>query len=344
MRRLLVIVLILGAATSGCTKVAQDKDKLLAAIDSTEQLARTFSYTENASGHQTVVTGDGCGDRRYQVAASVDGRPLLSEVVYDDTRAVKIEDSTAGKILVAAPNSAASAAAPAVSATKGVALQTGVWLEDQKAARSLLLGSPSRSPGKDPLTDALTALEYVRFAISQAQGVFKFNPESESYRPKLDPFPRPAAGVTRYDLLPPDLPARQRVGTGANIGVLNQVPGVPFFRLLAVYVRDGIVVDVREQIAVTPRLVDSQSNLEARLNDFTSAAKPTQPLNYQAAALLFSINQKLAREGQPLIRPRTLDLEFSSLGKAPAVSLPAGATQTDLSGLGAYDLLLYETH
>lgn len=338
MKRILAVVLIAAAASSGCTKVAQDRDKVIAAIDQTEQLARTYMYTENANGHKTVVTGAIRDDLRYRVDASVDGQPVADEVVYDDTRALKISGAAGGSILVP------STTTPTGQATQPVALRTGVWLDDPKGAASLLLKAPSRAPGKDPLADSLTALEYVRFAISQAQTVFKFNPESEAYRPKLDPFPRPAAGVIRYDLLPPDLPARQRVGTGQNIGVLNQVPGVPFFRLMAVYVKDGLVQEVREQIAVLPRLADSQSNLEARLNDFTRGASPNQPLSYQAAALLFSVNARLSREGQPLIRPRTMDLQFSGFGQAPDVTLPAGATQTDLASLGSFDLQLYESH
>jgi len=120
-------------------------------------------------------------------------------------------------------------------------------------------------------------------------------------------------------------------------------PGVPFFRLMSIYVRSGLIVDVREAIAIAPRLVDSQSNLQARLGDFTEAATASSPLSVQVAALQFSINRKLALEGQPLIRPRVLDLSFSSLGKAPALSLPDGAQQANLAGLGTYGLLLYES-
>jgi hypothetical protein len=336
LRRILAGLLVVGAlAAGGCTKVAQDKDRVLGAIDRTEQLARTFTYTDDAAGHKTVVTGAVRDDFRYRAAATVDGQALVAEVVYDDTRALRV-DAVAGSRIVVPGNAGAS--------TSPVSLPAGVWVQDPAGASSLLLSVPSTKPGKDPLADALTALEYVRYSIGQAQTVQKFNPESETYRPRLDPFPRPASGTTRYDLVPPDLPARQRVGTGANIGVLNQVPGVPFFRLMAVYVRDGLVQEVREQISITPRLVDSQSNLEARLNDFTNAATPSDPISRQAAALLFSINRTLAREGQPVLRPRTMDLRFGDLGKPPDVALPAGATQTDLSGLGAYDLLLYESH
>jgi hypothetical protein len=333
--------ILIGAAllASGCTQVAQQKDKLLAALDHTEQVARTFTYAENANGHKTVITGTVADDLRYRLDASIDGQPAASEVVDDDARAVELSSAAGAALLV--PQRAQNGTNVQ---TPGSTFPEGKWLEDPNGASSLLLAATRHTPGQDPFGDALTALEYVRFAISQAVTVQVYNPDSESYRPKLDVFPAPPAGVIRYDLTPPDLPPRQRVGTGGNIGLLNQVPGVPFFRIMAVYVRNGLIVDVKEEVSILPRLADPQSNLESRLNDFTSAASQSSPLNVQAAALQFSINRRLAINGQPQIRPRVLDLSFGSLGHAPAVALPQGAAQVDMSNLGTLGLVLYESH
>lgn len=333
----LVLAAILGAA---CGQVAKDKDKVLAAIDRTESVARSFTYTETTAASKTVVSGAINDDWRYRLDAKIDGQAAASEIVYDDTRALLAESPAGAALLAPASSGSSSGAAAAPSAT----LRTGVWLEDPQNANSLITAPPPQRPGSSPFVDALTALEYVRFAVSQASTVQVWNPESENFRPRLDVFPKPGAGVVRYDLIPPDLPARQRVGTGTNIGLPNQVPGVPFFRLMAIYIRDGLIVDVREVVSITPRLSDAQSNLQVRIGDFTNAATASSPLSVQTAALLFSINRKLALEGQPLIRPRSLDLSFSGLGRPPTLSLPEGATQTDLSGFGTYGLLLYESH
>ena len=346
-----MLLAVAALAATGCTRAEQDRDKVLAAIDRTEQLARTFSYSESAAGHRAAVTGAIADDFRYQAALTRDGAAAAAEVVYDDSRALQVQDQAllAGLVDTSRPVAlpVGSTVAAAVDQSPALAaLKQGRWTVDAHGAASLALRTLPRDPGAQPFDDALTYLEYVRRAIAEArsqQPVVLFNPESENYRPKLDPFPRPAAGELRYDVVPPDLPARSRVGTGQNIGVQNQVPGLPFFRLMAVYVQDGLVKEVREQVSVETRLADPQSNLEARLGDFVSV-KPGASLSVQAQALTAAINRELARTLQPLIRPRSIDLKLGRLGQRLAVSLPAGAVPVDLSNLTGDGVLLYESH
>ena len=338
MRRALALLLLLAGAATACTPAAKDKDKVLAAIDRTEQLARTFSYTELAGGTRTVVSGAVADDFRYRASVTVDGRPELSEIVADDARALQLQDPAALGSLAKQPAGTATTAP-----TAGPALPVGQWEVDPRGAASMTLESAPAQAGPDPVLDSLTFFAYLRQAIAQAADVHLYNPEGENYRPRLDPFPHPAPGVLRYDLTPPDLPARNRIGTGQNIGLQNTVPGVPFFRLLAVYVRDGLVIDVREQVSVLTRLTDSESNLEARLGDFTNVS-PNASYRVQAQALLSAINRQLARGAQPLIRPRTVDFRLSGIGRPQAVSIPSGATQTNLSSLSGNGVVLYEQH
>jgi hypothetical protein len=329
----LLLGLLAGGLLSGCARVAQDRDVVLAAIDATARLSRTYTYQVAEGGHSASARAVVADDFRYRVDASADGRATASEVVVDDSRALRLDSGQAAILMALAGGGDARTAAK---------LSTGHWLLDPAGAASLAQKPAATRPSEEPVTDALAVLGYVRNAVVQAQAVQRWNPQSESYRPRLDPFPGPAAGIVRYDLVPPDLPQREQVGSG-NIGLENQVPGVPFFRLMAVYVRDGQVREVREQVAVEPRLQDSQSNLEARLGDFVSGVPADASLAQRARALLVAVNRQLARRGQAPVAPRSMHLTFTSLGSAPPVSLPQDATRTDLSVLGGHGLILYES-
>src|SRR5207248_11709806 len=99
---------------------------------------------------------------------------------------------------------------------------------------------------KDAIADALTYFTYVKTAIDQS-AVRKFDPKALDYRPDLDPFPPPDKGVIRYDVEPTPLPAR----TGKAV---TDVPSAGALRQLAIYVRNGRVIDVRERVSTLPVL------------------------------------------------------------------------------------------
>ena len=357
MRRLAAALLMLlaGGLLSGCARVAQDRDHVLSAIDGTERLSRSYTYAVSADGHSVSATAVIADDFRYRVDASRDGHPVASEIVDDDALALRFDSdgalSATGYTMLggsAVPQSPANhgGASSATDANVGAGsaapqLPANRWLVDPKGAASLAQQPPPTRSSGDPLADSLGALEYVRAAVIQAQTVRRYNPQSESYRPKLDPFPAPAAGIIRYDLVPQDLPPREQVGTG-NIGLANRAPGVPFFRLMAIYVEHGLVREVREQIAVEPRLLDSESNLAARLGDFAPGVPSSAPVERQGRLLLAAVNRQLRHGGQAPVEPRTMHLTFTTLGSAAPIALPQDATPTDLSALGVHGLLLYE--
>ena len=342
---MLLPVLVPMLLLAGCTKVDQSKAIVLSAIERTEQLARQFTYTDSAGGHTTVVKGDVQDDFRYSLAATVDGRAAASEVVDDDARAMQVTDkSLLPKLASAAASAPVTVVSGQVTSTPAAvpaALSSGQWVVDQAGAVGLAATSSLDQPvGTNPLFDALTALEYVKTAVSAGADVTKFNPESETYRPKLDPFPHPSGDTLRYDVVPPIL---QPKSTGAGGQLQLSLPDNTFFRLMAIYVRDGMVVDVREKIDIVTRLEDVQSNLEARIGDFVNVPS-SATLQQQAGALLYTLNRQLPRIGRPPIRLRDMELDFTSLGSAQPVSLPQNATTGSLAAVDAHGQLLYEQH
>jgi hypothetical protein len=231
--------------------------------------------------------------------------------------------------------------APAAPAPVPEALRLGQWVLDKAGASGLIASSSAGQPvGSNPLFDAITALEYLRTSVNAGSDVTKFNPESETYRPKLDPFPRPASDTVRYDVVPPTLPVRS---SGAGGQLQTAIPDTPFFRIMAIYVKNGVVVEAREKIDIVTRLEDPQSNLETRLGDYVNVPASAS-LQEQAAALQVALDHRLAQLAKPQLRLRQMELKFTSLGHSAAVSLPDGATEASLSGVDAHSQLLYEQH
>jgi hypothetical protein len=324
---------------------------VLDAIDRTQALARDFTYTEKAGGHTTVVKGSIHDDLRYSVASTVDGAPGASEVVVDDSRALRVSDGSLLTRMASHPSVPGGAGpAPGVQVGAGALpsppaqippdLTAGRWVVDKAGASAFGVGASlnARDVGRNPLLDAITALEYVRGATNQAQDVARFNPESETYRPKLDPFPRPRSGVLRYDVVPLALKPRSH-GPGGSLEVT--VPDTAFFRLMAIYVQDGVIVEVREKIDIEARLKDPQSNLQARLGEFVSVP-PGTSTGKQGSALLAKLNASLPTLGKPPVRLRELDLSFTNLGHSGIVTLPADSSPGDLSAVGAHGQVLFE--
>ena len=336
-RRLCALLLLAASlASAGCTQAEQDRDRLLGYLDRTEQLARTFSYVEIAAGHRTEVTGTIHDDFRYSESISRDGLPAADAVVYDDDLALRVRNLDAMLAYAGGTKATAGSFAPALTA--------GQWVVDPTGSNSLTAAGVVPEPGRNPFLDALVLLEYARRAIIQSQGVQLWNPQSEGYRPQLDPFPKPAAGVIRYDLIPPDLPPRQQAAAaGASLAIPNQVPGVPFFRLMAFYIKDGLVQTVRESVSVDRRLGDSQSNLQARLSDYIEVPQGATT-HLESVLLLRALDHTLAQTDQPLIRPREMVFALSDLGRPHAVTLPESAAQASLQGLGPNAITLYESN
>lgn len=319
---LLTVLVSLAPLASACDVQHPERDAVLKAIARTEAVARAFAYVERSGGHLTQVRGDIADDLRYQLAMTLDGRPAAAEVVVDDARALQLPSpDLRGKMLLQAAT-ATGASAQAARATVPAALVAGRWVVDPGGMGPLsAAGVEGRQVGNDPLLDALLSLEYVRASITQAAAVVRFNPESQNYRPQLDPFPRPDRGTVRYDLVPPPLPARQ----GGEVAQAQaQLPATPFFRVMAIYVKDGLVVQARERISVELRLRDPQSGLATRLSDYVKVPADAGVAE-QARALAAALNRGLGHTSVAQIRERDLVVSFTAFGHKAAIQVPRSA-------------------
>jgi hypothetical protein len=302
-------VFVVLCATVGCTRINSEKDNVLQALYRTESVTRTYDYAQDSGGSHVEVRGDIADDYRYTADASADGRSQAALVVDDDARAAR-GDATRNH-----------------------------WVVDPNGANTLFSNQQRVGfTGLDPMYDALTVLKYVRQATGEADFVTKFNPESQDYRPKFDPFPRPGPHEIRYDLLPPPLKPRDPT---TSVGNASQLPGVRYFRRMSVYVRDGLVVGVREQISVENLLIDPRSHLAARAGDYNIDLGHGS-VREQAARFLQTINAGAAALGLPPIREREMSATFTNFGSHLTVALPRDAQRGSLRDIFDYGQVLFE--
>lgn len=336
MRRPIGLVLLLvtvAALTGACKRERDQKIDVGKFIDKTEQQARKFVYIDATKQGQTQVAGVVEDDFRYKTRLTMNGRAVEDEIVSDDALAVRFLApdklpqflSTQGQINATVP-AAAGGAPPGSTPTSGgvppvVALQAQRWVVDATGAPALSASvNDRRKLGDDPDFDALTALEYVRRATNAAILVKKYKKDDIEpvFKAKEDPFPKPATGskTVRYDLKPPPLPKADARGNTGN----QTVPGQPNFRKMVVYVRDGVIVEVREQIDVA-----------SKLNDLIRLFNLPRDTTVDAA--VFAINAVRGGQGDDLIRLRSMRIQFQDLGGALKVELPTDAIAGSLSVL-----------
>jgi hypothetical protein len=180
-----------------------------------------------------------------------------------------------------------------------------------------------RGLGEDPVLDALDIFAHIGRAIDEAAYIAEFNEESIEpvYRRDEDPFDKPEKGskVIRYDFAAPKLPkASDRAGG-------NQVtPDARHFRKMAVYVKDGLVLQVSEVIDVAARLDDLAEVYETK---FPKDRKPDEV----AAVAIDALNTIRTGQGQDPIRLRTMSYNLKDLGDKVKVEMPAEVVETSLS-------------
>jgi hypothetical protein len=319
-RRALALVLIALVLTPACSRQDEKRDELSDALYLTETRPRTFTYDERAA-ERTTVSGTIEDDYRYRVDATVGRTFAISQIVHDDVRAVRLDRN-------------ASNADLRVPAKR--------WVLDPHGANNLFTADTSGNPRRadDPVYDSLDLLRYVRRAMGEAAAIQAFNPESQDYRPKFDPFPRPGPDVKRYDVIAPALAPRDP--TTAS-GRAQQLPGVRYFRRMSVYVEEGVVREVRESISVEDMLNDPRSRLAARIGDY-GIELPEASTQRQAEAIVTAINGLAARLSQPGVHERELVVRIAYDDVAD-VGLPTNADRMKLAQLGSFpnDQLLYET-
>jgi hypothetical protein len=348
MRRALLVVLALALlSTPACSKKESDSKDVLTFVDATENLAQRFVYTEQADGVTTIVQGLVEDDFRYKTKVSQDGHDVLEQVISDDTAAVRFLDPTK---LAAWVDKGVLSAVDQKTDLAGVgvldALRAQRWVSDEGGAPGLILAADKLTkPGEDPILDARTNLEFVRQIAGgdDLTPFIKFNPDSISptYREDEDPFPKPekGSGVDRYDVAQPGMPSAAEATSGAEPFFASAVN----FRKLAVYVKDGRIIQVREYVGLTPRLL---RDLRSYLSAIVDATVPEKVRNDFHAErdrlkgealgkfLLAGLNTFIDLGGDDPIRFRARTLELRDLGaKDIKVDLPSPTIKGSLAVL-----------
>lgn len=343
---LLCLAATLGLA--GCSSEATTTEKKLrAALRATEHLAHRFVYRETFVSEdgtrQTEVQGLVEDDLRYKARVSVGGVAVLDEAVSDDALAVRLIQPTAlgdflrrptekgkggsgvGSAEPATPEAPTAIGSDGDAPDPAAALRSRRWVLDKAGAPAVFSANPAeeRGLGADPVLDSLDIFAHVERAIDEADYVAEFNEESIEpvYRKDEDPFDKPEKGseVIRYDFAAPKLPkASDRAGG-------NQVtPDARHFRKMAVYVKEGRVLQVSEVIDVTARLDDLAEVYETK---FPRDRKPEEV----AAVAIDALNTIRIGQGQDPIRLRTMSYNLKDLGDPVKVDMPTEVVETSLA-------------
>lgn len=334
-RRLSVVLLfplLILVALSSCNKKLADADRVRQFMAATEAKSRAFVYTERSGEVETVVKGAIADDFRYKALASMNGTAAFDEVVSDDAVADRLLDQQgidvfARKVVDDPSKAGGSASQTGSPSTAGdqqkviAALNAKRWVLDPAGAPTLLpAANDKRRLGDDPIFDAMTVFRYVDQAMNEAFAVIKFNPDSLSYKPKEDPFPRPkpGSGVVRYDLVRRSVPRQQQQVNGNAA-----VPAAGDFRKMSIYVKDGLVIQVLEDMDVVSRLGDLTRNYNIKLD----TSRPSEAVK----AAMDAINAVRRGQGSDEIRVRTMSLQLVDIGKAQDVELPSDAITGSLT-------------
>ncbi len=322
-------------ATSACAERDTTEEKALSFIDKTADLSNRYVYAEQVSGQKIVVRGLVEDDFRFKARLSVNDVDVLDEVVNDDALAVRFIDTSALPQFL--DTSASSGQSPLEI------LGQRRWVLDKSGAPPVGLSAVDRKyAGIDPVIDSLAVFTYARQAITEGDGVIKYNPESIDYRPLEDPFPTPQdkSGIERYDVKAPLFPKPDAVAQSGNSEAA--FADVAQFRKLSVYVKDGRVIQIRERISAEGKVLEKFTEY---MKAFTAqsgggAAKQVDQIltrfegNDRTVLLLQVYNALLERAGRTPIRFRSLTYELRDLGARVEVGLPTDVAAGDLSNFG----------
>lgn len=331
-RRAVSLAVAVGVLATGasCAK-NQDKLHLLETLDKSSHSSGVFRYTDEtpqspfAKAQSVAVRGLREDDFRYKARLTVNSVDVLDEVVNDDALAVRFLEPSF------IPNFTGQGGKADVRA----ALTARYWVADLEGAPAVGDAAVQDSLlGVDPIVDALSVVDYVKDSIAQSPGVSKFNPEKLDYRPAEDPFPRPAAGsgVERWDVAAKPIPRADELNTGQGNANLARAE---VFRKMSIYVKDGRVVQVREQIGAKFALLDKFRNYIVRLLD-KAGGEGNMQLKAQVESvadrpeqleplLNFILNIALEQSGEDPVRFRSMKFEFARQGEAVRADLPSGS-------------------
>jgi hypothetical protein len=336
-----VLALVTMLAGGACEKRDQDAKKVIHAIDATSPLEHRFVYrVESRSAGKLRVQGIVVDDFRYKLQLSLNDTPAIEEIVDDDAVAVRFLDAglvdgfTDRQVVDKVDQTTNVPGATVIDALKAKR-----WVLDDAGAPSAVVdlreekdSNGTRQQSRDPLFEARTALAYVR--RTAANNFVKYDPETlnPTYRRDEDPFPKPAkgSGVTRYDSQLVDLPP----ASSATSGSTPQLPSIANFRKMAVYVKGGRVIAVREFIGLSPRQLRDLTKYVEAIIDATAPDEVLSGFRKQVASLsskpdelsdflLDGLNTFVVSAGRDAIRFRTMSLELQDFGDvAGSIELP----------------------
>lgn len=290
---------------TGCGEGREaDREDLRRVLRRTENLARSYHYVDRRTDRVFAVDGAVEDDFRYRSTVSVDETRALEYLVRDDIVAARVLHPSGAQLLGSAP------ASPAAGSNG--------WMLDPVGAPPLVARAQTQAPplGDDPVADARNVLLYVEQAMEEAATIVRYNPEALDYRASEDPFPEPdeKSGIVRYDFRLPPLPQRSELAG-------NQVvPEARHFRKMSVYIKDGLVLQVLEDVDVLSRLKDLAKIYSAELPD-------TDELETLAAAAIGAVNSLRSAQGVEPIVVRTMSLQLRDLGGDFSVAIPSDAAR-----------------
>ncbi len=187
------------------------------------------------------------------------------------------------------------------------------------------VGSSAELIATTPFLRPLLMLAAVRAEVDQAgrQNVKKFDKDDLDpfFKAEDDPFPEPQAGETRYDVRQADLP----VITATSQDSRPEPPDEESLRKLAIYVKDGRVVAIRENFDILDRLEDLAKLYMIPLELDPSAGTVTQQ---RIGQLLVNLIQA---EVPVPYRVHEEQLLLSYPPERPEIALPKPAVSADLS-------------
>jgi hypothetical protein len=332
-RRSVALAVALLVVLGACAKKDTDEERILRNLDSTADLSGRFVYNENVGGQEVIVRGLIEDDFRYKARLTLNGNDVLDEVVNDDSLAVRFLD--AGVVPNFVDTGASTSAVSALSERR--------WVIDRTGAPPVGLAlTDAKYAGIDPVVDSLAVMAYAREAITQGDGLRKYNPESLDYRPAEDPFPTPKdnSGIERWDVVAPAFPKPDVLSRTTNTDAA--FADVAQFRKLSVYVQDHRVIQVRERIAAEGKVLEKFGQY---LQGFAATAGPDAEKQVdqildrfegeqRAQLLLQAYNALLKARGRAPIRFRTLSYELRDLGAKVQVGLPIDVVEGKLDFFG----------
>jgi hypothetical protein len=339
-----VVALLAATVLPGCGKRVDDTERLRNSLTHTRRLAARFDYRDDREGGTVTVQGLVEDDFRFKSRVFYNDQPGFDEVVADDVLAMRVLDPDRLQELVDPDATLTDNSTEIKGVTVIQALKSRRWVEDPKGAPVVSgLGLTEDKLGLDPAIDAVTAIDYSLEALKQSLGARRWDKDSvnPTYATSEDPFDKPEAGETRFDLVRPDLPSPSAARSGAGGQVA--VPASKHFRKMAMYVKDGAVVRVEERIEVTGKSLREfvkwfdlylreakQTAIRQRVQKLVQVT----PQNKLGQVLLNLLSEGLQAFGERPILSRSMSLRLEDLGSKVDITLPnEQLVKGDLSAL-----------